>query len=602
MRLRRQVTQQTKSSLRPRRIATPVFPNTANTVSLRTRRVLTPVSIGHPNIRRQTKSSSNDADGEQSDELKKKVSSNHAGDENLEERIRSALSTPATLRKTHTPGSIKSVRWDPAIVSCGPITPVPSPSSKVESSKSAQSQPQPASLPPKRGNASKDLVMESLARLKKRDKDTLRRLLGELKDTESEGKPITESDSAEEDSRSAPDCNSALLNDRAAADRRYATLKAQLAQQKARVNLGKAMLTVPRKRPHIQAGNSFPQRNPQEPTWVNIFNPPPHIALPHDAPAIPRPAPNVLHQDFRQPPTGYPPSLRLPTKSSANHWDEGIPGRQMPLPNGLSNGPFAPPIHPMDPPQPIWLPMPIPPPCGMENLPQFGYWVNPFGFQTPQPALQPPSEPAASRAPSTISRRPFKPKGGRGPMVDVGPEFLPSEEEPGREARAIESGWAKSLLAKFQEKYPQTGKVKAGPLAPGNMRQAAAIQQRLEFILYQQKERNVGQRSSDEQPPCYEVATGERIAFSDDERVASDGKKPVKDKKNFVSEESTGSKEQYVFVSNKEGEALAQHASKVKSIKEENSTREESPAIVFDDLSDSFSKLGLDDEFAMVGC
>jgi hypothetical protein len=610
---------------------------------------LTPVAIGHPNIHRQKQLSSNDADDEKSETLEERLLSNNAGDENLEESIRSALSTPATFRKVDNSVNIKSVRWDPAIVSYGPITPNPSPSSKVESSKSTQSPREPASSSSKRRDVPKDLVMESLARLKKRDKDTLRRLLEELKDTESEGETTTESYpeqgdirsapysnsvqlnpeapahrrfatlkaqiaqqfSEQRDSISAPHFHSAQLNPEAPAHRRYATLKAQIAQQTTQANLGKATLTLPRKRPHIGAGNFSPQRNAREPTWINIFNPPPHVALPHDAPAIPRPAPNVLHQDSIQPPPGFPPRLRLPLNPSADCWTEGIPGNQNPLPNGLPKKiPFAPPIQPLEPPQPIWLSMPIPPPCGLNNLPQFGYWVNPFGFQTPQPAPQPPPQPAVSHtvqpaargSPSTISRHPFKPKGGRGPMVDVGPEFLPSEEEPGRVARAIESGWAKSLLAKFKEKYPQTGTVKAGPLAPGKMRQAAAIQQRLEFILYHQKERSAGQHSSDEsQPPCYEVATGEKFAFANDERVAS-GEKNLSAKDKNVTYDGITREQMITSMLEKEREALVHYKGKVAITAEESPARKQSPANILDDLSDSFSKMGLDDHFVMVGC
>jgi hypothetical protein len=132
-------------------------------------------------------------------------------------------------------------------------------------------------------------------------------------------------------------------------------------------------------------------------------------------------------------------------------------------------------------------------------------------------------------------------------MVDIGPDFIPPEDGPGREARAIETGWATSLLAKFREKYPQTGRVKAAAPAPTKMRPAAAIQQRLEFILYQENERRAregssgdekleevsfvakhprtrGERSSEDKPPSYkryDTATGIKFEFSGDQRVTS---------------------------------------------------------------------------------
>jgi hypothetical protein len=132
-------------------------------------------------------------------------------------------------------------------------------------------------------------------------------------------------------------------------------------------------------------------------------------------------------------------------------------------------------------------------------------------------------------------------------MVDIGPDFIPPEDGPGREARAIETGWATSLLAKFREKYPQTGRVKAAAPAPTKMRPAAAIQQRLEFILYRENERRAregslggekleevafvakhprrGERPSEDKPPSYkryDTATSIKFEFSGDERVTSD--------------------------------------------------------------------------------
>jgi hypothetical protein len=395
--------------------------------------------------------------------------------------------------------------------------------------------------------------MQTLTRIKKTDRDTLRRLLDELKNGESAGEDETfgRPGTQHDESQAGPVSNTALLNPEAPAFRKYATQRAQIAQRKAYANLGKATLTIPRKRPHL-LGGEVPRRDLQEPTWVNIFNPP--EVMPHGTPNIPS-APSSLgaalsHLQQKLPrPFGLPPS---------DPWAPNAPPAysQMPTLNVMPQIPLPPPIEP---PQAIWGP--VCPPPGFHNLlPQFGYWVNPGGFPVPQPAqLVPPIQsilpvqpiqpvqavkPATTRGP----RRRTKPRGDKGPLVDVGPDFIPLEDGPGREARAIETGWAASLLAKFREKYPQTGRVKAAALAPSTMRPAAAIQQRLEFILYQENERRAGEgspgdekpkevpltvrhprargeRSSEDKPPSYkryDTATGIKFDFSGDERVTSD--------------------------------------------------------------------------------
>lgn len=65
------------------------------------------------------------------------------------------------------------------------------------------------------------------------------------------------------------------------------------------------------------------------------------------------------------------------------------------------------------------------------------------------------------------------------------------EDGHGREAKAIDPIWAKSILDRFIAMYPLTGKVKAAAPAESKGRLAAAIQQRLEYLLMQEREKKV---------------------------------------------------------------------------------------------------------------
>lgn len=498
-------------------------------------KLLTSVPAVVPSTTRQKKLLSiDDADDEESEVLCGNSLLDNNSVEDLEDRIRSALTAPGTVRNTKNPTSIKSVRFDPAIVSCGRITPGSSPTSKGNIVKPTELAHKAASLPSRRKEDSRDALVESLTRLSKLDKTTRRILLETLKGIGTEDETDTDSQRASSGG-DGTDSSSTRLNPEAPAYRNYAMLKARMAQQKARANLGGETLTLPRRRPYKQTGNSSLQRGPQEPTWVNIFNPPPHMAHLQGVPAIGRPGADNSRRDFVQPPPGFPRQQPFPTGPPPGFPSEAVPRFPMPFPQLPPN---PPPIHPGKAPQTIWLPMQVPPPYGLNNLPPLAYWVNPVTLQTPQPTPQL----AASHPYSTLPRRPFKPKGGRGPTVDVGPEFLPSQEEQGREAQAIEPGWAKTLLNKFQEKYPQTGRIKAEIAARDRMQHAAYIQQRLEFLLYSEKEKKVRERSSEDHPPRYEAIEGmegEHIDFSDAEKIASGTSIPSEGTVDVMSEGGT---------------------------------------------------------------
>ena len=68
------------------------------------------------------------------------------------------------------------------------------------------------------------------------------------------------------------------------------------------------------------------------------------------------------------------------------------------------------------------------------------------------------------------------------------------DNELGRVARAQHAELGARLLESFRAKYPLTGMLKAAPQVPVEGRHAAAIQQRLEFLLLQKKEKEARQR------------------------------------------------------------------------------------------------------------
>ena len=63
----------------------------------------------------------------------------------------------------------------------------------------------------------------------------------------------------------------------------------------------------------------------------------------------------------------------------------------------------------------------------------------------------------------------------------------------GRTALAMEANWARRVLENFTERYPLTGNLKGAPQASINGRHAAVIQQKLEFLLFQEKEKKASE-------------------------------------------------------------------------------------------------------------
>ncbi|KAE8452885.1 hypothetical protein EG329_013157 [Mollisiaceae sp. DMI_Dod_QoI] len=76
---------------------------------------------------------------------------------------------------------------------------------------------------------------------------------------------------------------------------------------------------------------------------------------------------------------------------------------------------------------------------------------------------------------------------------------VPSEEKPGRTAQVLDPAWADMVLTKFMSKFPMTGKCQSNfPVPPIQDldTKAAQIQQKLELLLLQQKEKKAFERRS----------------------------------------------------------------------------------------------------------
>ncbi|RDL39067.1 uncharacterized protein BP5553_03407 [Venustampulla echinocandica] len=360
-----------------------------------------------------------DADDEESDDLN--------------EITRSALIFPNTPRKAQTPGSNKSVRWDPAIISCGPIT-------------SGQSTPsvrlRPVSPSPKRQSSNLTRAVKTFLHLKKDEHEELLKLLQSLKldDVEDRytGKPSRRQTRSEP--TPGPRFNDAKkLNPEAPAFRDFSGMKRRISHSKIPLGRDFHSLDTPQRRTQVPVAEITTQKDP---AWLDIFTPPVSDNSSNDA--LSRQA---IHRDVR------------------------IHDSSTPRPNF---------------PQPIFVPIPVvETPYGFQISHQQPIWFNTLGFQ-PRPLLTPQSPPIFHRLPIRARRI-------KGPLVDVSPQFIPPEEGSGRTAHAntIDESWGQYLLDKFTAKYPKTGKMKGPTSAPGKMRQAAAIQQQLEFLLYQEKEKSV---------------------------------------------------------------------------------------------------------------
>ena len=129
--------------------------------------------------------------------------------------------------------------------------------------------------------------------------------------------------------------------------------------------------------------------------------------------------------------------------------------------------------------------------------------INDFGYSWQMMHVQPPpnrptlppiwmraskpidllAQPVSFIAPTIRKSQPYR---RRFPIVSP---FPTTQDGHGREATPVGSDWNKSILEKFEAKYPLTGKVKAVMPEESKGRLAAAIQQRLEYLLMEERDK-----------------------------------------------------------------------------------------------------------------
>jgi hypothetical protein len=382
------------------------------------------------------------------------------GSEAFEDAIRTALATPAAQhhQRAQTPSSMKSVRWDPAVVSYGRVT--SGTQTAIDDS---------LSVPPLNVDEAKpdvEKVLKTLFRMNKEDQQFLRDRLRDLGSPNSEDDTIIRQRPEQEDTteRTCLDGMFAKkLNPKAPAFEELPSTKKPP---------GPVVVTsTPRKGPHARAVN-HPKNatDSKEPTWINIYNPPSLKDMP---PAFAHLASNPLNHDAPQ----LPPSLpALAPDAMPLGWQPGF----------------------WDPNHTVWVPMPMfPTPHGYQAMPVMppNVWKNTFGLELPHSG---PYGADQNRTFQRPRRPPHKNKAATGPIVDVSLDNLPPEWGPGRVAQPVPEAWGQSLIEQFRNKYPQTGKInhKAKRQAPGQMRKAAAIQQELELVIYREKERTAAEEKA----------------------------------------------------------------------------------------------------------
>ncbi|KAH8687555.1 hypothetical protein BGZ60DRAFT_522205 [Tricladium varicosporioides] len=389
----------------------------------------------------------------------------------LEDKIRSALTSPGAHRITHTPGSAKSVRFDPAIVSFGRVTSGTTPKTPFEQALEVSPPVSPSPMP-KKGLQD---VLQSLSQLKKTDQRTLRKVLEALKDITSDSESTTEPVPKIPVPKSSAVFKAPIgkkLNPQAPSFQEFSGVRPQEIPRK--LSPMAELFTANKSETYAYPPKRPAQEDPKEPSWVNAFNPPAPEDMPDGLPVIPTIGFPVNTAGIHASSASLVPQMvRLPV--SPAELSQMVPNPSIDL-SGQGWQSLATSYRPL-----------LSGPYSLQGLSQQAIWLNPIGFETPSLYNQwVPRRTLTNRYPHK------RPMAANGPLVDV-MGFVPPEFGHGRVAQAIDHTWSRNLLDTFSTKYPQTGKAQENMPAPSQMRQAAAIQQQLEFLIYQEKEKKAFQ-------------------------------------------------------------------------------------------------------------
>jgi hypothetical protein len=446
--------------------------------------------------------------------------------EDVESKFRSIFARQRThAERRHNilngSSSIKSVRWDPAIVSHGPIIAGGYKDSRHTENREASALPHPAFL---EGNSNADVGLDNsfeqkktsgppedsqtatarrnldasleefaktISQMKKGDRSKIQKLLEALKNIDSGDEPKTDT-SLEEEKHSDKPASSKFsmkgLNPLAPSFRDLSGLKAHISPKKADNRRRPTRSPVGRKRPSRQ-GSSDESKNGSEESWdtQNHLKPaqttptqmiPVQTAPIHTASVQ---APPIQTTSIPAAPFAIPDplgSLNLAQNGvQLTSWIYPIP---ITFPNELHSsesyfqqhllfGTFAPTSAPVPPPcvPPYPFPQPVSAPVLLPCVPPRPFQqpvsapVTPF--YVPTETLQiPGNTPPAALRPGRIS-------------LTSSTSSTVTESDSGRTANSLDPNWAEQVLGKFMSKFPMTGE-QAAPPTPKfpNKRKAAS--------------------------------------------------------------------------------------------------------------------------------
>ncbi|KAL2071429.1 hypothetical protein VTL71DRAFT_12664 [Oculimacula yallundae] len=445
-----------------------------------------------------------------------------SGDD-LESRMRSFLKRRERSRISRR-SEIKAVKWDPAIVTCGPLSSITNNAKAIETPSAVSPRERQHDEPTKDLKYSLDNLHEIAADLKKADKRILQQLLEALKSADSSDDttiirpkkrrvPLGEQKNEVKGSHTVTDrtvesqqnkiAASVVkgLNPEAPVYRNFAIVKDRFSPQKEnKENIPQGSrwpLNVQRKRPHsIEDGHNVTQGfyNPAKPTKYI----PPALRTRKASPTFPRQGiePIWVKKDS------------FPSKTSSLASDLGDFHSPAEPYESLIDAPLDQ-LYSLQPPLLAQVPQvpltnqPILPPSWMTGFPTVfqpllsqsafqpglyeaysGYGFQPNAFSNPTMAPEWYSTPMIPLSTMPLPNKSTKNRTKRTPG-----NVIPSETGPGRESVALEPAWSTQLLDNFMAKYPKTGTKKPLPKLTKEKKIATHIQQKLEVLLYHQKEK-----------------------------------------------------------------------------------------------------------------
>jgi hypothetical protein len=419
---------------------------------------------------------------------------------------RSILNRSRRLRQSRSQSSIKSVKWDPAIIACGPKM----------ATRDTVSQPEVDTSPDISEEALKEQKREdnleifgkTVSRLKKGDRKAIRKLLEALKNLENDDEQVTK---PKQPSRKLPKKSGTVsntasgkgLNPRAPTFREGSSQKSINDSQP-----DTAFFDIGRNRPNrLQNSNDETLSVEDDPKTCKPITCAIHSNRGLQISALPKQGP-IWINTFQQPPTiidqeddDFQEFCRV------NNFIPLIPVNPIP---------FIPPTS-MEPVNPVYTPYLT---LEADSCPMI--YRLPFDSMEPtlltvqtrqaQPLETASNEPYMKSG--NISKQPNQPTAALD-LISLLEETSEPIEDGCREAKALDPVWGAQILENFLKKYPMTGQCKpedpisnqnenqkptakaqqkqrtkfGGKAAGVNSYNAAEIQQKLEMILLQQKAR-----------------------------------------------------------------------------------------------------------------